>query len=141
MKIILRNRVLLCERTDGKRERLDRRNDLTDGTTGQTERLDRRNDWTDGTTGQTERLDRRNDWTDGNRECNIPHCNFPNRAVDVVYTVQRVSRGSVIGKATCYGLDGPGIESRWGTRFTAPVLAGRGDHPAFYTMITGSLSE
>ena len=25
-----------------------------------------------------------------------------------------VSRGSVIGIATCYGLDGPGIETWWG---------------------------
>jgi hypothetical protein len=29
--------------------------------------------------------------------------------------------GGVIGIATGYGLDGPGIESRWGTRFSAPV--------------------
>ena len=29
--------------------------------------------------------------------------------------------GSVAGIATDYGLDGPGIESRWGVRFSAPV--------------------
>ena len=29
--------------------------------------------------------------------------------------------GSVVGIATGYGLDGPGIESRWGARFSAPV--------------------
>ena len=29
--------------------------------------------------------------------------------------------GSVVGIATGYGLDGPGIECRWGTRFSAPV--------------------
>jgi hypothetical protein len=30
-------------------------------------------------------------------------------------------RDSSIGIATRYGLDGPGIESRWGARFSAPV--------------------
>jgi hypothetical protein len=34
-----------------------------------------------------------------------------------------------------------GIESRWGARFSAPVQAGPGAHPAFYTMRTGSLSR
>ena len=29
--------------------------------------------------------------------------------------------GSSVGIATGYGLNGPGIESRWGTRFSAPV--------------------
>jgi len=29
--------------------------------------------------------------------------------------------GSVVGIATAYGLGGPGIESRWGSRFSAPV--------------------
>ena len=43
-------------------------------------------------------------------------------------------RDSVAGTATRYGLDGPGIESRWeGAIFSAP-----GAHPAFYTMGTGS---
>jgi hypothetical protein len=32
--------------------------------------------------------------------------------------------GSVVGIATAYGLDGPGIESRWGVRFSAPVQTG-----------------
>ena len=35
--------------------------------------------------------------------------------------------------ASCYGLDGPGIESRWGARFSAPVQTGPGAHPASYT--------
>jgi hypothetical protein len=38
-----------------------------------------------------------------------------------------------------YGLDGPGIESRWGSRFSAPVQTGRGAHPAPCTIGTGSL--
>jgi len=35
-------------------------------------------------------------------------------------------------------LDGTGIESRWGARFSAPVQTGPGAHPAPYTMGTGS---
>ena len=40
--------------------------------------------------------------------------------------------------ATRYGPDGPGIESRWGARFFAPVQTGLGAHPASHTMGTGS---
>ena len=46
--------------------------------------------------------------------------------------------GSVVGIATGYGLDGPGIESRWGARFYAPVQTGPGAHPASCTMGTES---
>ena len=46
--------------------------------------------------------------------------------------------GSVVGVATGYGLDGPGIESWWGARFSAPVETGLGAHPASCTMGTGS---
>jgi len=46
--------------------------------------------------------------------------------------------GSVVGIATGYGLDGPGIESRWWARFSAPVQTGPGAHPASCTMGTGS---
>jgi len=46
--------------------------------------------------------------------------------------------GSSVAIATGYGLDGPGIESRWGTRFSAPVRTGPGIHPASCTMGTGS---
>jgi hypothetical protein len=42
---------------------------------------------------------------------------------------------SAVGIATPYGLDGPGVESRWGEIFrTRPDLP----HPASYTMGTGS---
>ena len=44
--------------------------------------------------------------------------------------------GSVVGKASGYGLDDPGIEFRWGTRFSAPVQTGPGAHPASWTMVT-----
>jgi len=46
--------------------------------------------------------------------------------------------GSVVGIATGYGLDGPGIEPRWGARFSAPVQTGPRAHPASCTMGTGS---
>jgi hypothetical protein len=47
--------------------------------------------------------------------------------------------GSVAGIATGYGLDGPGIEFRYGARFSAPVQTGPGAHPASCTMDTGPL--
>jgi len=46
--------------------------------------------------------------------------------------------GSIVGIATGYGLDGPGIESRWGARFSAPVQTSPGAHPSSCTMGTGS---
>ena len=52
--------------------------------------------------------------------------------------VHIVGRDSVGGIATRYGLDGPGIESRWGSRFSAPVQTGSEAHSASYTMSTGS---
>jgi hypothetical protein len=47
-------------------------------------------------------------------------------------------RDSSVGIATRYWLDGPGIESRWLARFSAPVQIGPGAHPASYKMSTGS---
>jgi len=46
--------------------------------------------------------------------------------------------GSSVGIATGYGLDGPGIESWWGARFSAPVQTGHRAHPASCTMVTRS---
>jgi hypothetical protein len=47
--------------------------------------------------------------------------------------------GSVVDIATGYGLDGPGIESRWGGAiFFAPVQNGPGAHPASCKMGTSS---
>jgi len=43
-----------------------------------------------------------------------------------------------VGTATGYGLDGPGIEPRWGAKFSAPVQTGPWAHPASCTMGTGS---
>ena len=44
---------------------------------------------------------------------------------------------SSVGIATDYGLDGPGIESRWGRGFP-PIQTVPGAHPASCTMGTGS---
>jgi hypothetical protein len=47
--------------------------------------------------------------------------------------------GTLVGIATGYGLEGPGIESRWeGARFSAPVQTEPGAHPASCTMVTGT---
>ena len=46
--------------------------------------------------------------------------------------------GSVVGIATGYWLDGRGIESRWRSRFSAPVQTGPGAHQSTFTMGTGS---
>jgi hypothetical protein len=47
-------------------------------------------------------------------------------------------RDTSVGIAARYGLDGPGIESRCGARFSAHVQTGPGVHPASYRMGTGS---
>ena len=47
---------------------------------------------------------------------------------------QILGRDSSVGIVTSYGMDGPGIESRWVARFSAPVQTGPGAHPASYTM-------
>ena len=46
----------------------------------------------------------------------------------------RQGRDSSVGIATRYGLDSPGIESRCGTRFSAPAQTCPGAHPASCTM-------
>ena len=47
-------------------------------------------------------------------------------------------RDGAVGLATPYGLDGTGIESRWGPRFSPPVQIGPGCYPASYTVGTGA---
>ena len=49
----------------------------------------------------------------------------------------REGDGSV-GIAIRYCLDGQGIKSRWGAKFSAPVQAGPAAHPVSYTKGTGS---
>jgi hypothetical protein len=50
----------------------------------------------------------------------------------------KMGRDSSVGIATRYGLDGPGIESRYGARFSAPVQTGPESHPASCKLGTGS---
>jgi hypothetical protein len=50
-----------------------------------------------------------------------------------------VGRDSAVGIATGYEVDRPGIESRWGAIFSAPIQTGLGAHPASYTRGTGSV--
>ena len=49
-----------------------------------------------------------------------------------------MGQDSAVGIATCYRLDGPGIETRWGARFSLPLQTGPGALSASYTMDTGS---
>jgi hypothetical protein len=49
-----------------------------------------------------------------------------------------MGRNSSAGIATRYGLNNPGIESRWGARFSAPVQTGPEARRASYTMGTGT---
>jgi hypothetical protein len=79
--------------------------------------------------------------------------NQPDALIIQIYSVTKLycGPGSVVGIATAYGLDGPGIESwwgrdfpylsrqaRWGARFSVPVQTGPDAHPASCTMGTGS---
>jgi hypothetical protein len=74
---------------------------------------------------------------------NGPQCLFL-KSVSSIYSPFNTSLfyigglGSSVGIATDYGLNGPGIESRWGARFSAPVQTGPGAHPVSCTMGTGS---
>ena len=61
------------------------------------------------------------------------------RPQNSVYNTEVLSRlGSSVGIPTGYGLDGRGIESRLGARFSAPVQTVPRSHPASCTMGTGS---
>jgi hypothetical protein len=56
-----------------------------------------------------------------------------------VLRLSSVGPGSLLSIATGYGLDGSGIESRWGgARFSAPVQTDPWAHTASCTMSTGS---
>jgi len=63
------------------------------------------------------------------------------RAMDWIDLVQDMNRRRYLSIAICYCLDGPGIDSRWGARFSAHFQTCPGAHPAFCTIGTGSLSR
>ena len=56
----------------------------------------------------------------------------------VSFLPEIVDRDSAVGLEACFRLDGPGIETLWDERFSAPVQTGPGSYPASYTMGTGS---
>jgi hypothetical protein len=57
-----------------------------------------------------------------------------------ILTIYFVGRDSSVGIATRYGLDGPGIGSRWEAKFSAPVQTCPGAFLSYYTVGTGSLT-
>jgi hypothetical protein len=58
----------------------------------------------------------------------------------IIIIIIIMGRDREVGIATRYGLVGPGIESWWGTIFSAPLQTGPGAHPISYTMGIGSFS-
>jgi len=54
------------------------------------------------------------------------------------YLLSSVGRDNSVGIATRYGLDCPGIKSRWGRDFSTTVQTGPGAYPASYAVGTGS---
>jgi hypothetical protein len=57
-----------------------------------------------------------------------------------LFYIHKLLKRFVVGIVTRLGLDSPGIESRWGARFSTPFQTDPGAHPASYTMGAGSLS-
>jgi len=60
------------------------------------------------------------------------------KSVSNKYNAPSVWRDVSVGITTRYGLDGPGIESRWEARYSASVQTGPRAHPASCTMGSGS---
>jgi hypothetical protein len=75
---------------------------------------------------------------DGTSSASEPAFFFKRRVYEYISFTYKPGPGSVVGIATGYGLDGPGIESWWGATFSAPVQTGHGAHPASCTMGVGS---
>jgi len=75
--------------------------------------------------------------------CHPPRWHYTSRLATwfEISMATEVNRESSVGIATRYELCGPGIESRWGTRFFTPVLTGLLAYPASYTRSTESFPE
>jgi len=54
------------------------------------------------------------------------------------YQTSILGRDTSVGIATSYGLDGPGMEFRWGRDFPHPSRTALGAQPAYCTMGNGS---
>ena len=63
---------------------------------------------------------------------------FSNPSMGKGFSLSQNRPCSSVGIATRYWLDGPGIEFRWGARFSPPVQTDSESHPDSYTMGTGS---
>jgi hypothetical protein len=55
------------------------------------------------------------------------HCLCEHQPINVSI-IYRVGQDSAVGIATHYGLDGPGIESQWGAKFSVPDQTGPGTY-------------
>jgi hypothetical protein len=64
----------------------------------------------------------------------------PKKIIIIIIIIIIKGRDGSVGLATRYELDAPGIESRWGARFSAPAMTGPESHPTSCTMGTGSFS-
>ena len=68
-------------------------------------------------------------WMNGVRNKEVLH-GIKEERIACIRTVKKVGRDSSVGIATRYGLDGPGIESRWGRDFPHPSRPALGPtHP------------
>jgi len=77
------------------------------------------------------------------RDCKTKDFHSSRKTSSVLKTeaVLFLGPGSSVCIATAYGLDGPGIGSRWEERFSAHVQTGPEAHPASCTMGSGSFSR
>ena len=57
------------------------------------------------------------------------HCLCEHQPINVSI-IYRVGQDSAVGIATHYGLDGPGTESRWGSKFSIPDQTSPVTYPA-----------
>jgi hypothetical protein len=123
----------------------------------------RRLDWPQGRSGQVQKISppsgfdprtvqpvasRYTDWATGTTFTGLTQCYFTLSWPSSIHLTSRiplpirsapyiVGRDSSVGIETRYGLDGPGMEPRWGPRFSTPVQTGPESHPACYTIGPG----